>query len=68
MGIRDCPAAVSGNESRQSSTGLPKAWEATAGRRFATKHARESEDLPIAFWSEAAWDGPARCPRARAPR
>jgi hypothetical protein len=56
VGIRDCPAAVNGNESRplacaQARTGVKhwagQAWEAAASReRLDRRCARESEDLP----------------------
>src|SRR5690606_15721047 len=44
--IRDCPAAVSGNERRHHALGHA-AWEATASRAPRERgSARESEDLP----------------------
>ena len=47
MGIRDCPAAVSGNDSRHThwTRGVR---EATASRCLRTRRAHESEDLPVA--------------------
>ena len=64
MGVGDCPAAVSGNDRRQTH------WDRSRGpgkRRpvGVEQHARrahESEDLPAhrarrARWSEASWDG-----------
>ena len=66
MGIRDCPAAVSGNDRRHKHWRRVRAWEATASRdpsgRDRAGSAHESEDLPAhrarrVRWSEAAWDG-----------
>lgn len=53
VGIRDCPAAVSGNDRRHTHWAHARAWEATASRCLAgttrsyARCARESEDLPL---------------------